>query len=418
VIESVARPDSNGRVVMRLVDPLALVLRDTTIYPPASPGVLAVAVLDETDFEIRVGFGPDVFNYYQANLPEAGPWILRIDDEIMVFAGSFSYNPVSQQISFVDSIDNPRGKYGTIATSHDVGSQVQACWVPPAGAIDVVEHLLLKSGVSESLIDVSATDVTCGNAAINSLIDTVISSPTSVLQMISELAEQFGLLIWWDADIGKIRIKCNALPASQAIVYNDRDHIVAGSLTLKELPDDRISEFWLHYDPRTPIRIDSTEDFRKVAISLSQDTLYQNRQTAETFSRWISSALIAADAADRVLAVSSGVQVSARFSLTPKDANIAIGDFIAIDHPSFQNASGARERLGWLVVSRHEDPPGERVIVEAQTVGYDPSPRPAFIATTAAAENYADATTQERTDNAYMADNGGLIDGDAGYSIL
>jgi hypothetical protein len=57
------------------------------------------------------------------------------------------------------------------------------------------------------------------------------------------------------------------------------------------------------------------------------------------------------------------------------------------------------------------------IVVEAQTVGYDLDLRVGLIATEEAAENYADATAQERIDNAYMADNDGLVGGDPGYSI-
>jgi len=417
VIESVARPDSNGRVVMRLVDPLALVLRDTTRIPPIGQGVLNAPLgNDSLSTSIQVAAGLGVYEYF-INWSAAGPWYVRIGEEIMRFS-TISYNAGTGITTLTMTSTAFRFRFGTPFLAHDAGESVQICLVPPSDAIGAAEEILLRAGVDPSLIDIDDADNTCDASATNSAINTAIAEPTPLPQLLGELAEQFGLLIWWDADIGKIRIKCNAVPAAPPTVYNDRDHIIAGSMVIKELASDRISELWLHYDPRTPLRIGSAADFKKVAISLPTENLYSERQTAEIFSRWISSDLIAADAADRVLAVSSGVQLSARFSLTPKDANIAIGDFIAIDHPSFQNAAGARERLGWLVVSRHEDSPGERVIVEEQTVGYDPSPRPAFIATDAAAENYVDATTQERIDNAYMADNDGLIDGDAGYSIM
>ena len=127
------------------------------------------------------------------------------------------------------------------------------------------------------------------NTYLNTVYTATVAEPTSVAQLVSELIEQVGLVLWWD-DIGlQVRLLVLRPVSSTADVY-DQTNYVAGSLNVKEQPDKRLTQVYTYFAKLNPlVADDQLTNYRSSSYVTDpvSEASYGTIVIKKIFSRWI-----------------------------------------------------------------------------------------------------------------------------------
>lgn len=172
--------------------------------------------------------------------------------------------------SFTRSGDNftvVRG-INTAADDHSEGDRVQ--WVLDFDdeSAPFIAYILLTffADIDEVYIPLSEWFGE-GDAYLNTSYTRLITEPTSVEKLLSELAENTGTAFWWDPESELIRFKVlRPIPTNAKII--DEDVIMLDSLSVKEQHEKRLSQVWVHYAQRDPADRGDNEDNYAASLAL------------------------------------------------------------------------------------------------------------------------------------------------------
>lgn len=307
VIDKINGP-SNGRVTVTAKDLFAQVEAHKAVAPFASEGELAADITAAaTSFALSpTGIG---------DLDYGTSGHVAVGDEAMSYtrtAGS-------------DTLSVTRGALNTVAAAHDREDRVQVVLVYSAQqAQNITEDLLTTyGGVAAARIPSAAWDTEAADNFSN-LYTAYIAEPTPIEQLIGELAEQAGFSIWPDVRTNQIELKALVPASAGAIDYtvDDDAWIKAGTLSIKRVPDQRVSEVWIYYGKINPLEDeDKKSNYRSRLIvadlNAEDSTQYGTAAIREVFSRWIAQfgRTAADDVGDRILAMFRDPPFRATFDL-------------------------------------------------------------------------------------------------------
>lgn len=259
---------------------------------------------------------------------------------------------------------------GTQVDDHEDSAIFQLCVVYASlSAADIIYDLLVTytPGIDPSWINLPAwqTEV---DTYIGNLYGAVLPAPTAVNTLINEVIEQAGLSLWWDAVERRIELQSLRPVVPEATQYDD-DLIEAGTLALKEQPDQRVSQAWTYYGLANVVnKLDKESNFRAAIATLNdQNELdYDVPAIRKTLSRWIS-------VTNRPAAERLNQMLISRFADGPRAAVFAmhptvnpkpqLGTGITLAAAQMQDATGVVEAAPFYVVS--VDPTQESYEVRA-----------------------------------------------------
>lgn len=351
ILEKVTGPNSNGRVTITGKDLLALAEERKAQAPTASPGELWQDIeADDTSLT--------VVNAVASDYPASGT--IRIGDELITYSG---ISVVRGRLVFAVT---QRGSDGTTADDHAAEAQVQACRRYTAEAPDsiIADLLAAHAGISLQFLDLTTWRSEISRYLPEYLLSSLITEPTSVADLISEIQEQVGLYIWWDERDQLVKMKAIRGIDSDPDVITDESNIIAGSFALEELPRQRVSQVWFYFDQRDPTKSVTEEaNYRSAYIraDLQSEAAYGQASIRKIFSRWIASGPLAQATASRIGARYVDTPRQAKFRMDAKDRDYGIGDVIEIEHFLEVDQFGERTRKRWTAVSWEEVEPGETV---------------------------------------------------------
>lgn len=418
LVDRISGPDSNGRVTITAKDPLRLADDKRTQFPPVSQITLVGAIDDVTttvevlcaESELTADFGNTGSDRY-----------LRINDEIILYTGYATSGTGEWTLSGV-----VRGELGTVAAEHDAEEQCQRVGRYEAlEAWEVAKDLLLNhTQLDASYIDGSAWDAE-GNAFLLPFVLTgTVAAPTPVVKLLGELTEQCPFYIWWDERAQTIRMKAVRPPIGDSVAQvNEVSHIIAGSASLKEDPNQRISRVILYYGQRDPTRpVEEIANYRSVRSRIDgpaeSEAEHGDIRLRQIFSRWLTSSAQAIHTTTRILArFRDSVQFLA-IKLDAKDRDITTADVLEVTTRLVVDETGAEVPRRWQVRSFEEILPGEVVLYDLQRFEFHG--RFFIWAPDVAPADYDSATEQEREDMAFWADDNGAVgtNNDFGYQLL
>ena len=90
--------------------------------------------------------------------------------------------------------------------------------------------------------------------------NTLVTTPTGVSKLLTELTEQVGFFLFWDEVNSLIKfqtIRPNSL-SETVHELNTTKHLLADSVKMRDIVDDRVNEVWVYYGI-----IDSTKKFNR-----------------------------------------------------------------------------------------------------------------------------------------------------------
>lgn len=352
-LQSVTGPDSGGRVTIQGKDILARIEERKAQAPTASPGELYADISAvATSFEVA--------NAVEADYPATGT--IRIGDELMTYT---SRATSSNGITFSGIT---RGTDGTTADTHSAEDAVQECVrYTNARVDDVIEDLLTTyGGIDAAFLDTANWATEVDDYLSFYLLNTVISEPTGVSELVSQVQENVLCYIWWDERDALVKFKAIRGIDADPPVITAEYNILEGSFSLTEKPRERASRAWVFY--RHKNYVDATDDAnsyssQSVFADLESEgaDLYGEASIRRIYAPWVSSGAIADTTASKILTRFVDVPTTAQLEMDAKDRDYWVGDTVTISHFLDVDEFGERRLRNWTITSAEETTPGEVV---------------------------------------------------------
>jgi len=407
IITNMTGPDKDGNVSFEGKDVLALADDKKAVAPKPSSGKLGA--------DIAIGTGV-TFNLTPAGVGAS-------------YAASGWATIGSEIVSFTRSTDTitltGRGLYGTVEATHSLNDSFQeALNIVNQRVDDTIYNLLVNfAGIPTSYIPLTTEWKPEVDKWLSGLaLDTVITKPTGVAQLIGELAV-LGISVWWDEVNQKIKLQANH-PVGNASITSISDRNDIKYIEQEDKDEDRITQ--VHFYSR---QSDPTKDYKDKGyynqINVLIDTeaesanAYNDTKIKEVFCRWLNNG---ADAIVRTL----GIRLLKRFNTPPvnytilldaKDRTISLVDVIELDSRIVTDETGLPIKKLLQVFKRTEKRSGHEIEISAQAFTYEGR---YGIIRAAGSPVYSLATDAQKKEGSWFVDGSTLLfsDGTGPYLFV
>ena len=406
VIDNITGASSSGAVNITAKD----ILTKATGRKAQAPVVSEAELLNDiSDTETSiVATGALIADY-----PATGT--ILIGDELITYSAR-----VQTTGSTVTFTVTARGTDGTTADTHDAQDTVQTVLeYVNQSPWDVVEDLLTTfAGIDPSFIPI-ADWTTEGTTYLPSFtVSAKIVEPTSVEQLVSEITEQCLFYIWWHEVDKEIKLQAiRGIDVTPPLI-NDENNIIAGTFSIRERPDRRVSQVWTHYQLINPVEpVDEARNFRVVDILADLDAesanQYGEKSVKRIFSRWLDDRNVVLDFNTKTLSRFVETPREVKLRVDAKDRSLWTGDVVKMSHYSIINQFGEQLTGVWRIISAEEVVAGEvieYVLDDATLEGV------IVVYMDAGAPDYA-GDGSDQFNGAWYSDASGLMsNGDAGQN--
>lgn len=256
-----------------------------------------------------------------------------------------------------------RGQFGTQAIAHSAQDRVQICLIyNGATASDIIYDLLTTyADVPTSVIDKAEWDEEVSNH-LGVVYSRVIAEPTAVKNLIDELIEQAGLILWWDNLAKKVKFQVLKGIVTDTFTY-DNSNIIEDTIEVEEQRDKLITEVWTYYGIRNPLEsLSEPTNYRSVLVYTSGEhtTLHGSPVIKKIFGTWI-------PAFGQITADRTNLLHAGRFLKPPRRVAFSIPRHAGVLTP--QEAGGYQ-----FSYYGSQDEAGNRVSFPIQVVKVEPMP--------------------------------------------
>ena len=404
LIERIEGPDKAGKIRVTGKDPLRALDEKRSVAPRASTGKLLLA-LNNSD---------GVFSLTPAgvgDLEYAASGHIVIEEEVMSFT------------RVADVLTVSRAQKNTLAVEHDIDTNVQQCLSYNNIFItDVLYDLLVNYGnIDPAYIDTVAWDAEASVWLTEYDLTTVVTKPIGVGKLIEELSQQCQLFIWWDERTQEIKLKAVRPWAFDTVLeLSDRYNILADSQSVKDRPDDRVTQVHVYYGQKNPTEdLEKPWNFKRLNVTTDADAesedQYGDARIKQIYSRWIIESQLsqAVKLSTRMTERYRQVPRSITLRVDAKDSDAWTGDVIKVTMRTLTDYSGAPLPTYLQIIEAKEVTLGsvyEYTLEDTQFNG-----RYGFWAPTGIPD-YGSATDDQRSRYGFWANSSGLMsDGSPGY---
>lgn len=373
VVESFDGPTPDGKYTLVAKDVLKLVDGDRALAPAASTGFLVTGIASGGSSATLSPSGVGNLEY------AASGYLAFGGKEIIAFTRSGDTLTLTA-----------RGQLGGgVAQAFNAQDRIQTVlrYVSQDPADIIYDLMVNYAGVPAGFI--TLTDWQTETATfLARLYSAVICEPTSVATLISELIQQAGLCIWWDGIAQKIRLQVLRGIVTDAALFTP-DNTIAGSLTVKEQPDKRISQVLTYFGQINPLKqLSDLDNYRSSSLVIDEDAEedYGGPVIKKILSRWIPAT------GGRTVADRLGSLLLSRYRDPPRrltfdlsryaSTDIFLGGGYRVSAHCFQDETGALVEVPVQVTRLNA--PADRFKAEAEEVlfadnGDDPNFHPLVI---------------------------------------
>jgi len=357
-LQSISGPDASGKVTIQGKDILAKIEERKAMAPAQSPGKLYTDItIGATSFEVT--------NCAVTDYP--APGTLRIGSEIMTYSASTaSTNGVTFTIT-------ARGSDNSTAAAHSSNDTVQLCLRVENQTVDAVLGMLLGTYGGIDAAWLNTTDWATERASYLSayLLNTLITEPTSVAELVAEVQQQALVYVWWDERQALVNMRAVRGIDADPPTLSEEGHILADTFSLSERPSGRASQVWIYYARQDfVLKANDPKAYAEASIAVNLESeganLYGEASIRKIYARWLSSAALADTTASKISVRYVEIPSLCTFALDAKDRNIWVGDVVKISHHLDVDQFGARRLRLWTIVSAEETTPGEVVQYTAE----------------------------------------------------
>jgi hypothetical protein len=315
---------------------------DTNVNAPTlSPGELASALtVDATTIQVA---GAVLDDY-----PSTG--FLRIGSEVVSYT-SRALNAFSN-IVFSGVV---RGVLNTEAASASQNAKVQRVLVYNNVRFDdILYDLLVTWGkIDASYIDFAAWQAEADEWRPEFIFTAYLTETNKVEDLVAEICLQALVSVWWDERVQKIILRSQRPDVAPPLISDDAN-IIAGSLSIKELPEERASQIHVYYLPRSVTgSVTDKFNYERAAVFINVDKQIEyggEPQVRELFCRFIQTDAIANNLAATYLNRFQDVRREISFSLAD-ESTYWTGDNLTINHFLDVDFTGAAKQNTWIITS-------------------------------------------------------------------
>lgn len=409
LIDRIDGPDSRGQVRMRAKDVLKLADNERAVAPDASSGELIVDVAEGVTSDIRIT-GADAADY-------PAPGTVRINDELVTYTGVTTISSTEIRLTGIT-----RATDGSEPDDHEAEDRVQLCLRYTDVRVDdlAFEWLTVYGDVPAAFIDEAAwaaeADLWLGQFTLSGL----ITEPTGVTDLLSEITEQAMFYIWWDEREQLINLEAIKPFLGTPPQITDDANIIEESPRLSTRPDERVSQVWVYWGQRDPTQnLDDEQNFRRLRVRADLNAeganQYNEKRIRRVFSRWLVSESQAINVSVRLLSRYRDNPRYLTVDMDAKDRATWTGDVLDVTHRGVVDFTGSPELTRWQVISADEAESGHRMRYDLQRFEFGAGQRFGTWMESDAPD-YGDATVEEKEAGAWWADANGEVDGDEGYN--
>ena len=365
-IESWDGISADGKVKIGAKDVLKLASDDRAVFPKPSVGKLTTDISAVATSATITPTGVGDLDY-----PTDG--YVRIGSEVIKFTRT------GDVLTLTD-----RAEGGTDAADHKAGDTAQLVgWIDGEKVQDIVYTLMTTgAGISPTYLDKSGWDAEQAGY-LPRRYSALITAPTGVSKLISELCEQVGFFLFWDeyAELVRFRaIRPNAGSDPITELTND-GNLLADSVSVKELNDERVNQVHVFYGVIDTTKNLSDETNYKVVhigANVADQSQPQSRDVRikTILSRWIAetNGAAAIEIADRYLKRFASAPREADFVVDAKDSALGMADFVQITNRQVQDIYGVPQALLLQVIKRKEAMTGTKFAFTAREFAYAVEP--------------------------------------------
>ncbi len=353
-IDHIEGPDANGTVKIIGKDALRFADSQKAKAPAQSSGVLAADISGVVTSLTLVPAGVG------ASYPSSGT--VRIDDEVITYASITG-----------DTLNGlTRGTDGTVADTHDAAGKVQLCLRYTAQTIPYIINDLLTTyaGLDPLYITLADWNVENSNWLSTFTSTVLLTQPEGVKDLLEEIIESTGCLLWWDDIAAQVRFKVIAppLPSSPPMAIDETANILTGSFTVTDLQKERVSQVITYYSIKDGIADLKRENFRSVSIQVDTTgegvNAYGTVNAREILNRWVPTDQLAAEIGSRILGMRKETPRQIGFQLDAKDA-LKTGDLVDVSSRLIQDTFGQALQIRYLVTETREIEVGSKYAYKA-----------------------------------------------------
>ncbi len=373
IIDDISGPTADGKVTITGKDILSLAADIRAKAPTASTNTLRAA-MDTTQTTLLPQIG-------EAVTMLAGDKHVRINDEIIELTSE----------SPTDTLNVVRGRGGTVGVAHAIDDGIQECKTyENTPVIDVVQELLQTfANVPASFIPFTDWELEETETLSGYDVETIISEPTGVLTLLKEIAAITLLDIWYDDVDQEIKLKLQTPFTSVSETVNDTQDILADTLKVKDLNNQRLTRVLIYYGMRNFARdLTETENFSLINFEIEADkegvNKYNDERIKVIFSRWF-------DLSNKVQVQLTSTRLLDRFGITPKaiqfdlDAKdvdrLKTGDVFDLTSRIEQAIDGTNATNRYQVTETKAIRPGSHYKYKCEAFFQDPTPDTLTIST-------------------------------------
>lgn len=315
---------------------------DTNVNAPTlSPGELASAITaSSTSIEVA---GAALTDY-----PASG--LLRIGSEILSYT-SRSVNAFNNVV-FAGVL---RGLLNTEPATASQNAKVQRVLAYENMRFDDILYDLLTTWgkIDASYIDLAGWQDEVDEWRPEFYFTTYLTETNKVEDLVAEICLQALVSIWWDERIQKIVLRSQRPDPAPPLITDDAD-ILAGSFSIKEIPEERVSQIHVYYSQRSFVgSVTDKFNYERAAVFINVQKQIEyggEPQVRELFCRFIQSDAIANNLAATYLNRFQDVRREISFDLAD-ETTYWTGDMISVQHFLDVDFTGAPKQKAWIITS-------------------------------------------------------------------
>ena len=298
---------SNGVTRMEGIDPLRLVSSKKAQAPAVSTASLSA----------NLGIG--VTTTFTVTPTGAGDENFGSSGHVLIGKEVIKYNSRSGDVLTIGASN--RGTYNTSDAAHKIDDTVQECLIYTAKTVDLIVYDLLVNyaNVDPTFIDVAAwaTEIT---EYLSGNLTGIIVKPMDVNKILKELAENKAHYLWWDEVSSKIQLTALREPPADATVLNMDEHLVAGSVSIKDNPEMRITTVLVNFGQVDPtLKLDEVGNYEQTYARHDIESFrkYGSDSIRVINSRWLTNT-------SKVGAIQVATLIGRRFANVPRSISFQL----------------------------------------------------------------------------------------------
>jgi len=272
------------------------------------------------------------------------------------------------------NVEITRGALGSEIQSHNEGDAIQQVWwFANQGVEQIIETLLtLYTNINEvgDFLDIAQWGQVVNQYDwLQHKYTGYITEPTSVAELLEDIAEQMYFYPYWNEEAAKIHLAANvpAPPVAElqfSKLIDEHSNIVADSLRIKPQHNRVFTRVNVHHGVRNwAENLDDTKNYKSVQsfIDLEQeDDNHRRSVTSKDVYGYFLDGTLAAELGENIHELYKNPPLELQFSLDAKDSDLKLAQFFRLKTRLVTNTMGEEMELAAQVTSVREAVTGSK----------------------------------------------------------